>query len=463
MIPKLFLPTFVVTSLLIGCGGSTTENQPVIVKSQVKEAAKKSVIPTDKVTDVNDLTIEIPVAGNSWILGKIDESSLLIGADGITNWNNINDALVTYVYVGRTGLLNIGIKGKVLTGNATIKVSLNNKEQVINLSNTAEAIVPLGEFQVDEVGYQRIIIRGVDSSSTTFPVISHLVIGGKAAKGQNYYVKDDFYWGRRGPSVHLKYSKPNANENNIWFYSEIEVPQGSDVLGSYFMTNGFAEGYMGIQVNSPTERRVLFSVWSPFFTDDPNDIPDEDKIQLLTKGEHVRAGKFGNEGSGGQSYLVYDWKANTTYKLMVNIKPSNESGKTDYTGYFFDPETNKWRLIASFRRPKTTAYVESQHSFLENFITSSGQFERKGIYKNQWLYSEQGEWHPITEARFTYDGTAKKRSRMDYQGGVEKEGFYLKNTGFFSENTPFNTIFKIKPGKQPDIDFAKLSAEGTVN
>ena len=33
-----------------------------------------------------------------------------------------------------------------------------------------------------------------------------------------------------------------------WFYSELLVPVGSDVIGSYFATNGFSEGYFGIQV-----------------------------------------------------------------------------------------------------------------------------------------------------------------------------------------------------------------------
>ena len=35
-----------------------------------------------------------------------------------------------------------------------------------------------------------------------------------------------------------------------WFYSELTVPEGNDVIGSYFMANGFSEGYFGIQVNS---------------------------------------------------------------------------------------------------------------------------------------------------------------------------------------------------------------------
>ena len=60
------------------------------------------------------------------------------------------------------------------------------------------------------------------------------------------------------------------------------------------MANGFGEGYYGIQVNSDTERRILFSIWSPFKTDDPNSIPDDQKIKLLKKGKGVTSGEFGN-------------------------------------------------------------------------------------------------------------------------------------------------------------------------
>lgn len=32
-------------------------------------------------------------------------------------------------------------------------------------------------------------------------------------------------------------------------------------------------------------------------------------------------GEFGNEGSGGQSYLKYNWKAGNTYKFLLQKKP----------------------------------------------------------------------------------------------------------------------------------------------
>ena len=69
------------------------------------------------------------------------------------------------------------------------------------------------------------------------------------------------------------------------------------------MVNGFGEGYFGMQCNSETERRILFSVWSPFDTQEPKLIPDSLKIKLLRKGEGVYIGEFGNEGSGGKSFL----------------------------------------------------------------------------------------------------------------------------------------------------------------
>jgi hypothetical protein len=62
-------------------------------------------------------------------------------------------------------------------------------------------------------------------------------------------------WGRRGPSVHLNYQIQKA-QKFVVFYNELTILE--DPIGSYFMANGFKEGYFGIQVNSKTERRVLF-------------------------------------------------------------------------------------------------------------------------------------------------------------------------------------------------------------
>jgi hypothetical protein len=222
------------------------------------------------------------------------------------------------------------------------------------------------------------------------------------------------------------------------------------------MANGFADGYFGIQVNSPTERRILFSVWSPYKTDNPGEIPEEYRIILLKKGKDVITKEFGNEGSGGQSYRVFNWKSGNTYRFLLKGHPS-VNNSTDYSAYFFAPETGKWELIASFRRPKTNNYLKSLYSFLENFMTETGPLERKGYYSNQWVCDRNGKWYELSDIKFTADATARKESRLDYSGGVEDGRFFLRNCGFFSDMTRMDQQFsRQKTGKQPDIDLSGL-------
>ena len=148
-----------------------------------------------------------------------------------------------------------------------------------------------------------------------------------------------FYWGRRGPSVHLRYSVPQGKALT-YAYSELTVPETLDPLGTFYMANGFGEGYFGMQVNGPSERRVLFSIWSPFRTDNPREIPADQRIVALGKGNGVHLGEFGNEGSGGQSYLIYPWKAGRTYRFLTEVIPTGNQ-ETTYTSWFGDKERNK--------------------------------------------------------------------------------------------------------------------------
>ena len=200
----------------------------------------------------------------------------------------------------------------------------------------------------------------------------------------------------------------------------------------------------------------MFSVWSPFQTDDPSKIPADKKIILLKKGKDVVTREFGNEGSGGQSFLRYNWKAGETYKFLLKGEPV-KNNYTNYTAWFYSPTEQQWRLIASFSRPATNTYLTRLHSFLENFIPETGNITRQAYYQNQWVRTKGGEWKPITNAKFTYDNTAKQGYRLDYSGGAENGKFYLRNCGFFNEHTPYQSVFS-RPANTllPKIDMAKL-------
>ncbi len=404
--------------------------------------------------EMSDNAISIPLAGNTYVTsGKGDA---FVSTDGIVSWTGEEAVLSTWFKVSQIGDLKLFVKVKAASGSSAIKLTYDGNGYSINVKDEEEdKIIPVGYLHVKNSGYQRIDMQGVKREGGQFPIITELIIDGEVAEGAINYVHDfEPYWGLRGPSVHMKYALPETNVE--YFYNEITVPEGEDKLGSYFMANGFGEGYCGIQVNSETERRILFSVWSPFETNNPDSIPQDQRIQLLGKGEKVFTGEFGNEGSGGQSYLIYPWKAGITYKFLTRVCPDTK-GNTQYYAWFFEPEEEQWKLIAGFLRPKTNTWYTNAHSFLENFMPEQGYLERSVRFGNQWARTDKGEWYELIEGVFSYDATARAQVRLDYAGGVDGDFFFLKNGGFFNDNTELGSIFT-RPLKnnQPKIEIDKL-------
>ncbi|MDQ8012784.1 MAG: DUF3472 domain-containing protein [Flavobacterium nitrogenifigens] len=402
--------------------------------------------------------ISLPLAGNAFSSEHIDGSNTITD-NGIENWTNPNEFFTLYFKISKPGIFQFTVEESVeVFGKSEVEFSINNESKKVAFSSSKKAI-SIGTWTIKKEGYVALKIKGISKTGDRFPSINRLEISSKDFDGRISYVPNNegnfYHWGRRGPSVHLNYQVPE-NVNAEWYYNEITVPKNEDKIGSYFMANGFGEGYFGIQVNSATERRILFSVWSPFETDDPKSIPDSQKIKMLKKGENVHAGEFGSEGSGGQSYLKYNWKAGTTYKFLLRGFPENNNSTT-YTAYFYAPELKKWVLIASFNRPQTHTYLKRFHSFLENFIPEQGNLSRKVLFNNQWVCDEKGNWTEVNSARFTTDNTGAKGYRMDFAGGLENDSFYLKDGGFFDAFTTPKTIFT-RPlnNKKPEINFNTL-------
>jgi len=403
-----------------------------------------------------DYKISVPVFGNSWLVNDPMKSDEIITENGILHWNKPDDCIRTYFRLSTAGSVQLAIRAQVISGKSIFRATFNGISREISVPKSESEIIEIGSFLVEKAGYYFLELQGLQKTSDEFARVTEVLLAGSATNVNVNYVKDDFYWGRRGPSVHLNYEIPVEAGDVQWFYNEMTIPDGNDVVGSYFMANGFAEGYFGIQVNSESERRILFSVWSPFKTDNPNDIPEDHKIKLLKKGPDVYSGEFGNEGSGGQSYRKFFWKAGTTYQFLLKAEPI-QNNSTDYTAYFFAPEVGKWELIASFRRPQTNTYLKRLHSFLENFIPEMGCITRQVDYTNQWVCNSDGKWTELNRARFTADATARKEARLDYAGGNVAQTFFLKNCGFFSDQVSIDTWFsRVSSVKSPEIDFSKL-------
>ena len=402
-------------------------------------------------------TVVVPLGGNAYQTGPDNGDG--ISAEGIDTWEKSSSVFSTFVKFSKATEVDVALRGSSPSGLSTIELSHEGNTKEVEIDNQEGGELPVGTVEVTKAGYAQFNLKGLQKEGESYGQINELVLRVPQDVELNY-VKDNennnFYWGRRGPSVHLKYSLPE-NTQTEWFYSEVTVPEGEDPVGSFFMANGFGEGYFGIQVNSESERRVLFSVWSPYQTDNPDEIPEDERIELIKKGENVNAGKFGNEGSGGQSYWVHSWEAGTTQRFLNGARPDGK-GNTIYTAYFYLPDEQRWKLIAQFKRPKTDTWFTNAHSFLESFAPSNGYQGRRAWYHNQWARDKDGQWHEIKQATFTGDAIAQSTYRADFAGGAENNRFFLRNCGFFDEQVTLSTDFSRSSDMEqpPAINFDAL-------
>ncbi|MFC5459079.1 DUF3472 domain-containing protein [Massilia niabensis] len=385
----------------------------------------------------------VEFAGNAYITSTGTGATEVINGNGLANWTSPNTVTSAWFRMAQAGTATVGLDAK-LSGStsSTVRVTINGTPFNVNLSGGASKTYKVGTLSLP-AGYIKVDLQGVSKKGGYFGDVSGLKV---TTASPLAYASDpaNYYWSRRGPSVHLGYTVP---ANTEYFYSEVTVPAGDDKIGSYYMANGFNGGYFGIQVKSPSERWVLFSIW---------DADNGAKTTLVSKGSGVVDNGFGGEGTGGQSYLSYNWVAGNTYRFITRALPDGAGG-TNFSAWFYAPETSAWRYIATWKRPATTTYHTGVYSFLENFIDTNGYLGRSAEHGNQWARSTAGTWTEITAAKFTADPTATTAQRMDYAGGVRNGRFYMRNGGFFNAFVPLNQTFtRPAVGIAPQVNVAAL-------
>ncbi|HEU4819373.1 DUF3472 domain-containing protein [Janthinobacterium sp.] len=422
-----FLPAM--PMLLAACGGATATGN-----------GNTALLAATVAAPATSATVEL--AGNAFITSG--NEGAVINQRGLAGWSNPDAVASTYFRVAEAGPVQVALDASLADGgNSTIRVKINGTPFDVKLAGKERKTYAVGTVNVAAAGYVKVDLQGLSRVKETFGDVVALKVTSNAALT---YANDpaNYYWSRRGPSVHMGYTVP---ANTEYFYNEMTIPAGQDAIGSYFMANGFGQGYMGIQVKSPSERWILFSVW---------DADNGAKTTLVSKGAGVVDNAFGGEGTGGQTYLSYNWAAGTTYRFITRARPDGNGG-SDYSAWFFAPETGKWRYIATWKRPAISTYLTGVHSFLENFIDTLGYTERRVQFGNQWARNVAGTWSEVTAGRFTGDATATNAQRMDYAGGVENGKFYLHNGGFFADYVKTSQNFtRPATGQAPAIDVNTL-------
>jgi hypothetical protein len=172
--------------------------------------------------------------------------------DGIAGWIDPITTIHWYGHFSKTGIVKLGL---VLRLNkdavSKLRMSVGKKTRDIAIKGTGSPLtIDFGDFSVASAGYQDFTLTSLNAAGTVAGDISALVIDGPAAAGVHFNLKER----RNAASVHLSYQAPT---NAIAaFYCEVTAIE--EPVTTFYMACGWHRGYFGMQVNSPSERRIIF-------------------------------------------------------------------------------------------------------------------------------------------------------------------------------------------------------------
>jgi hypothetical protein len=185
--------------------------------------------------------------------------------------------------------------------------------------------------------------------------------------------------------------------------------------GSNWHPGESAGGYCGIQHNGPNERRTIFSIW---------DTSPELHPKVTAADPETVFGRFGGEGEGGHTHMLWRWKAGDTFQYFVHKQPGPKPDTTACMYYIYDREAKKWRHSATIVSPngghKSVATLGgSINSFLENFSGRDREVPKLCLYQ-LWLGNSvdktkcltravgDGKWGELHGAYFLAEGNDQK-------------------------------------------------------
>jgi hypothetical protein len=391
---------------------------------------------------------DLRVPGCTAYLEPADGGAWISDDRGVTGWDNPTQKVLWFGDFKTPGQLNCSVLVRLSAGAETkLRLTLAGASHEVDAKGvgTEPTRIDFGAYDIPAAGYQSFVLESANGAGKNAGGVEALELAGAAADGAHFNLKPR----RNSASVHLAY--PTTGLTNVdAFYCEVTATETP--LWTYFEACGWHRGYFGMQVNSPTERRIIFSVWdSGHEAVDRNKVGDPDRVTLLAKGEGVSAGDFGNEGTGGHSHLVYDWKTGSTQRFLATAKVVDAT-HTVYSGYWFQPEQKKWLLISSWKAPKDGGYLHGLYSFCEDFGGDNGQLRRKALFGNQWIRTADGQWREQVIATFSHDPTGKA-DRLDRFMGLEDGQFFLSTGGFIPGFTKFGERFTRPATGHPPTDF----------
>jgi hypothetical protein len=187
-----------------------------------------------------------------------------------------------------------------------------------------------------------------------------------------------------------------GERNATCLYGEITVLATAPAIyycGANWHPGEPAGGYCGIQHNGPEERRTIFSIW---------DTSPQLHPKVTEATPETVFGRFGGEGEGGHTHMLWSWKTNETFQFFVCKQPGTETNSTDARYYIYDRSSGKWRHSATINSPNgghrsVTTLGGGINSFLENFAGRDREAPKLALYR-LWLGTKVDQMKCLTIA-----------------------------------------------------------------
>lgn len=226
----------------------------------------------------------------------------------------------------------------------------------------------------------------------------------------------------RVEAQHLWWNEARAQKDATCVYGEITVLVTHPAIyycGANWHPGEPAGGYCGIQHNSVRERRTIFSIWDTSAKLHPK-VTQADPKTIFNR--------FGGEGEGAHTHMLWDWKVGETFQFFVRKQPGARPGTTATRYYLYDRQRKQWRHSATITSPNGDKKSERSVatigggglvSFLENFLGRDKDIPKIALYR-LWLGTDvdhlkcltratgDGIWGQLHGAYFLAEGDAKK-------------------------------------------------------
>ena len=323
--------------------------------------------------------------------------------------------------------------GEVLAENDLGNTALFSEQHTDDLFGTVD--FPADEFYRLEISstnwtYVKQISRFIFQRESAKPVMRPRNFGGTSAHM--------FTWGSTDPDA------PAGNAYD-WAYIEVRVPYEYQYPGTYFMTIGTLNGYMGMQTASPMgeegdfSRSVLFSVWDDGNTDENPDLAEHLQSVVMSghpDAVHTHAGGEGSSASVMLKGSTKWWRPDKWVQFLQNTRPETRTittktkdgrdstflyESTICTAFYKMSDETTWKHLGTIRSAGINNHMPGWYSFIEPFTSYAGQKKHRALYRHPAMRAaNSGKWYSRNKVDF-WDETYDRDFHYDYGRGASQE------------------------------------------